>query len=98
MPIYEYKCRVCAHHFEFLLLPAAKDAPACPECRSADLEKLLSGFAVSTVELTTARVKTARAGYHASRNFKDQQVAEREHIQEHSSGYTPEPPKKKDKA
>jgi putative FmdB family regulatory protein len=95
MPIYEYECKACGHQFEFLLLPTAKEGPACPECHSADLEKLLSGFAMSTAEMTKARVKKARAQHQASKNFKDKQVAEQEHIQEHVREYMPEPPKKK---
>ena len=95
MPIYEYECKSCGNQFEFLLLPTAKEAPTCPACHSADLEKLLSGFAMSTVELTKARVKKARAQHHASKNFKDKQVAEQEHIQEHVREYMPDPPPKK---
>ena len=97
MPIYEYECRACGHQFEFLLLPTSKDAPACPECKSADLEKLMSGFAMSTVELTKSRVKKARAQRAGSKDFKDKQVAEAEHIQEHVREYMHEPPKKKPK-
>lgn len=95
MPIFEYECNACGHQFEFLVLPASKDGPACPECHSADLEKQLSGFALSTAEMTKARVKKARAQHQASKNFKDKQVAEQEHIQEHVREYMPEPPKKK---
>ena len=97
MPIYEYACKACGHEFEFLVLPTFKDAPACPECKSADLEKLLSGFAMSTTELTKSRVKQARAQRAGSKDFKDKQVAEAEHIQEHVREYMPEPPKKKPK-
>jgi putative FmdB family regulatory protein len=44
MPLFEYRCRVC--HAEFELLVRSGETPACPECRTEDLEKLLSGFAV----------------------------------------------------
>jgi len=40
MPIYEYCCRACGHEFEELILPGTE--PACPSCKSADLERLLS--------------------------------------------------------
>lgn len=40
MPIYEYSCRACAHQFEALV--RGSKIPACPECRSEDLERLLS--------------------------------------------------------
>lgn len=45
MPLFEYACRDCGHHFEFLT--RADRAPACPACTSTDLEKQLSAFAVS---------------------------------------------------
>src|SRR5258706_67979 len=46
MPLFEYECRDCGHHFEFLT--RADQSPACPTCASADLQKLLSGFAVNS--------------------------------------------------
>ena len=44
MPIYEYACRQCATQFEVLV--RGQDVPQCPACKSADLEKALSTFAV----------------------------------------------------
>jgi putative FmdB family regulatory protein len=44
MPIFEYACRSCGHSFEALVFGGK--VPPCPECKSADLEKLLSSFAV----------------------------------------------------
>ncbi|MFN0008120.1 MAG: FmdB family zinc ribbon protein [Planctomycetota bacterium] len=43
MPVYEYVCRRCAHEFEELVMGGER--PACPECRSGDLEKKFSLFA-----------------------------------------------------
>lgn len=40
MPIYEYVCRGCSARFEVLV--RGTTAPACPECRSDDLQRLLS--------------------------------------------------------
>ena len=40
MPIYEYHCRSCNSTFETLTL--GDDAPVCPHCGSASLDKLLS--------------------------------------------------------
>jgi putative FmdB family regulatory protein len=45
MPIYQYACRACTHHFEQLVRESNR--PVCPECQSRDLERLLSMFAVS---------------------------------------------------
>jgi putative FmdB family regulatory protein len=46
MPLFEYECRDCGHHFEFLT--RVDRSPACPTCASEDLQKLLSVFAVNT--------------------------------------------------
>ncbi len=45
MPLYEYECRDCRHHFELLVRESTK--LECPKCASAALEKQLSVFAVS---------------------------------------------------
>jgi putative FmdB family regulatory protein len=45
MPLYEYECRACGQHFEFLTRDG--QSPACPGCQGGDLQKLLSVFAVS---------------------------------------------------
>jgi len=44
MPLFEYECRGCGHRFEHLTRAGAE--PECPSCASADLQKLLSVFAV----------------------------------------------------
>jgi putative FmdB family regulatory protein len=46
MPIYEYRCRACAHEFEALV--RSGDTPGCPRCAATDLERLLSLFAVDS--------------------------------------------------
>lgn len=90
MPIYEYACKACGHEFEFLLLPSVKAEAACPECQSQDLERLLSGFAVNSAELSQARVVAQRKRLTQSSIYKDKQVAESEHIREHVSEYVNE--------
>jgi putative FmdB family regulatory protein len=44
MPLYEYECQTCHHHFE--LLVREQTVLACPSCQSDDIEKQLSVFAV----------------------------------------------------
>ena len=83
MPIYEYRCNGCGDEFEFLQLPARATTPACPSCSGEDLERLPTGFAVSSDEIRQARVQKARALRKNSSNFKDQKIAEAEHIREH---------------
>jgi putative FmdB family regulatory protein len=46
MPLFEYTCAECNHHFEALVSGDRK--PVCPSCNSSNLEKELSRFAVST--------------------------------------------------
>lgn len=45
MPIFEYVCRGCDHRFEKLV--SGSTQPECPTCRSRDLARQLSVFAVS---------------------------------------------------
>jgi putative FmdB family regulatory protein len=40
MPIYEYACKKCTHQFEALVLKAT--VPACPACKTEDLERRFS--------------------------------------------------------
>ncbi len=44
VPLYDFECRKCHHQFEDLV-SSASDA-RCPKCETADVEQLLSAFAV----------------------------------------------------
>ncbi len=46
MPIYEFCCEGCGARFEELVRPSDADntVPACPECGSKKVGRLLSGF------------------------------------------------------
>jgi putative FmdB family regulatory protein len=94
MPIYEYECRGCGEQFELLVL---KDTvAACPECQSQDLEQLLSGFAVSSAEISQANVKAARSKLRTSKTFVDRKVAEAQDVREHmQEALEPKPPRPK---
>ena len=83
MPILEYSCKACGHQFEFLKLPATTDAPLCPECRSDALERVISGFAMTTPEMSKARVKAARKQRLGSKDYKDKQIADAEELKHH---------------
>ena len=80
MPLYDFLCRTCGTEFEGLSRP--QDPPvACPSCRSADLEKLPSGFAVSSKEKTAAAALGSRKRQiHAN---KDKIVADEAYRKEH---------------
>lgn len=42
MPIYEYECKRCCHHFEVLQKMSEKKLQDCPVCHEASLERLVS--------------------------------------------------------
>jgi len=80
MPIYDFHCTGCGHEFEGLVRPQ-DPVITCPSCKSGDVEKLLSSFAVSSAEKTAAAAKDARKRQiHAN---KDKLVAEEEYRKEH---------------
>jgi len=96
MPIYEYECRSCGRQFEFLMLPST--TPACPECRSQELERLLSGFAVSTDNTRQSSLTAARRRLARSSDVRDKKIDEAEHKYEHTFDnvdpkFRPPPPK-----
>ncbi|HJU43916.1 MAG TPA: zinc ribbon domain-containing protein [Vicinamibacterales bacterium] len=45
MPLFEYRCDGCDHHFELLVRQSTK--LECPKCASTQVTKQLSVFAVS---------------------------------------------------
>ncbi|HEX7477052.1 MAG TPA: zinc ribbon domain-containing protein [Polyangiales bacterium] len=52
MPLYEYVCRKCTREFEELVYDH-KD-PACPSCKSAKVERVLSRTAATKREAEPA--------------------------------------------
>jgi putative FmdB family regulatory protein len=54
MPLYEYDCRVCDHHFETLI--RGHETPECPACHATDLQRTLSTFAVSTASSSSSDI------------------------------------------
>jgi putative FmdB family regulatory protein len=43
MPIFEYNCRSCDHHFEIFVL-SVREKICCPKCASKKVDKQLSVF------------------------------------------------------
>jgi putative FmdB family regulatory protein len=43
MPIFEYVCAGCGHHFEAIVMGSQE--AACPKCNARELEQQLSKFA-----------------------------------------------------
>ena len=56
MPIYEYTCKSCEHHFEKLIRTG--DAPVCVACGSSELERV---FSLPTVNSEGSRARALGA-------------------------------------
>ncbi len=86
MPIYEFACESCGHHFEELTgshVGKAESEVRCPECGGANLERLVSSSYAPIHRQMTAGQKrrleskrgTDRGG--AKERFRKQRAAER---------------------
>lgn len=42
MPIYEYVCKHCSHHFEILQKMSDEPVRVCPECQATAVERMVS--------------------------------------------------------
>jgi len=60
MPIFEYVCQECHHHFEALVY--GKEKAECPKCHATKLETQLSVFAVSTKGASTSTAPRSACG------------------------------------
>ena len=49
MPIFEYRCLMCSHEFELVILRGSP-TPACTSCGATAIERTLSLFAVSSAD------------------------------------------------
>ncbi len=81
MPLYEYDCRACGRSFEQLIRGAT--ALACPSCLSSDLERIVSGFAVSSDATRDSALQASRRKSVQSRARRDERHAEVEDTLEH---------------
>jgi putative FmdB family regulatory protein len=79
MPLYDYECRKCGNEFEALVRTG--DTPSCAACGSTDLERLLSGFAVSSEH--TRALNLAAGRKHLAKDHKDKMVAQAEYEKHH---------------
>jgi putative FmdB family regulatory protein len=85
VPIYEFACRSCGHRFEELVgahVGVEAGEVACPECGSADAERLQSTYAPLQRQLTPSQRRRLedkrgidRGG--AKERFKRQRAAEK---------------------
>jgi putative FmdB family regulatory protein len=64
MPIHDYRCQACGHHFETLV--RGNSTPACPQCADTALDKLVSRIApqgTSAAIVASARRAAAKEGH-----------------------------------
>lgn len=79
MPIFDFRCKTCAHEFEAIVREAR---PAtCPSCHGVELERLISSFAVSSASTRQASLAIARKEYQRSK--KDERIAHHEAVRKH---------------
>lgn len=57
MPIFEYICKECGHHFEAVVMGSKK--AECPSCQSGKLQQQLSAFAVGPSKSAASSRPTA---------------------------------------
>lgn len=79
MPIYEYECRACRHQFEAIV--RLTETPACPECQSPDLERLVSLFAVDSGD--SRRIARDAGRRQHAKTTKEKAHAEAEYERKH---------------
>ena len=80
MPLYDYTCKACGQEFE-VLVRTGDAPPACGSCGSADIERLLSGFAVSSEHTRALNLAAGRRA--KAKDRKDQAVAQWEYEKHH---------------
>jgi putative FmdB family regulatory protein len=80
VPIYEYTCKGCGHQFEALV--RNNSTPACPECQSEELERLISVPAVKSE--TTHALALAAAKRRDKKQGAENARAQREYELHHN--------------
>ena len=78
MPIYEYSCKKCENRFELFI--RGEMTPACPECESEELERLLSlprvhSEARKDRSLRAARKRDAKQGNERVQTQREYELA-----------------------
>ena len=80
MPLFDYSCRGCGHTFEALV--RGDESPACPECESADLERM---FSMPAVHSQSTHAQALRAAKKRDAKQADERIrAQREYELSHN--------------
>jgi putative FmdB family regulatory protein len=81
VPLFDFRCRACGQTTEHLLRRDSP-APTCPECDSADLERLVSLATVSSPQTQRAARRSLRTRNQAIR--RDAQHEEHKRLHDHT--------------
>ena len=78
MPIYEYRCRHCAHEFEVLV--RGRTTPTCAECGGVELDRLISlprvhSGARKERSLAAAKKRDAKLGSERTRAQREYELS-----------------------
>ncbi len=79
MPLFDFACRQCRHHFEALVRPGTKTV--CQSCGSEDLEQLFSSFGVNSDNASKANLTSARKN--AEKTRADKRHTEHDDMRKH---------------
>jgi putative FmdB family regulatory protein len=62
MPLHDYTCTSCGDHFERLVRGGRPSRVRCPTCRSTDVTRRFSGFAVAAATSTPSPERCGACG------------------------------------
>jgi putative FmdB family regulatory protein len=81
MPLFDFRCRACDARFEALVRGA--EPPACPACRSGDLERLVSSASFSVRSGGLSRAARRAVQKQQTQQHRDQAAYQEEIEKKH---------------
>jgi len=79
--LYDYACKQCGREFEVLIRAGETKTLHCPDCRSTEVERLLSNFAVSSE--ATRKASFGRAKEQSLKVAREKRIWEERAIHHH---------------
>ena len=84
MPIYEFLCPACGHHFEKLV--KLNETPACPSCACPEPERQLSLSAGISTGKTRGKARNEAVQINKVRQ-SEQKMAHAEYLKKHNEDH-----------
>ena len=84
MPIYEFLCPACGHHFEQLV--KLNEIPACPSCANEETEKQVTFSAGISTGKTRGKARTEAQQTNSIRQ-SEQKMAHAEYLKKHNEDH-----------